>query len=67
MNFKVRRIASLAIGGIGIALVAMMVYTEGEPGLLPLVLVLAGVIGYVTARPPRRTQSTRPGRPRSRP
>ena len=51
MSFKVRRIASLAIG---IALVAMMVYTEGEPGLLPLVLVLAGVIGYATARPPRR-------------
>ena len=54
MNFKVRRIASLVIGGIGIALVAMMVYTEGEPGLLPLALVLAGVIGYATARPPRR-------------
>ena len=54
MSFKVRRIASRAIGGIGFALVAMMVYTEGEPGLLPLVLVLAGVIGYATARPPRR-------------
>ncbi len=35
---------------IGVALVAMMVVTEGEPGALPLALVLLGLVGVTVAR-----------------
>jgi hypothetical protein len=35
---------------IGALLAAMMIYAEGEPGALPLALVLLGVVGYVIAR-----------------
>ena len=49
MTPKTQKIASLAVAALGLALLAMMVATEGEPGALPLGLVLAGVVGYATA------------------
>ena len=45
----VKRI-SVAVLIIGALLAAMMIYTESEPGALPLALILAGGIGYVTTR-----------------
>ncbi|TLX22380.1 hypothetical protein [Thermomonas fusca] len=49
MTPKTQKTVSLAVAALGVALVAMMVTTEGEPGALPLGLVLAGVAGYATA------------------
>jgi hypothetical protein len=34
---------------VGLALLAMMVTTEGEPGLLPLLLVVGGAVGLAIA------------------
>ena len=48
MTPKVQRAMSMGIGAIGLALVIMMITTEGELGALPLGLVLVGAIGYVT-------------------
>ena len=50
MQPKVQKAVSAAIGAIGLALLVMMVTTEGEPGALPLGLILIGAIGYVTGR-----------------
>lgn len=49
MTPKTRKTASLAVAALSVALVAMMVTTEGEPGALPLGLVVAGVAGYAAA------------------
>lgn len=38
----------MVVGAIGLALVVMMIRTEGELGALPLGLVLLGAVGYVT-------------------
>ena len=62
MTPKAQRTVSAWIAAIGLALVAMMITTEGELGALPLGLTLLGVIGYVTGR--IRERSSR--RPRSR-
>ena len=46
---KALKIGSVVVALVGLALLAYMVTQEGEPGLLPLVLVLAGAVGYGTA------------------
>jgi hypothetical protein len=46
----VAKIVSLIVLAVGLALVAMMVVTEGEPGALPLGLVVLGLVGYFIAR-----------------
>jgi MYXO-CTERM domain-containing protein len=47
----------LLIAAIGVALLIFMVTTEGEPGALPLGLIVLGVVGHLVARrrarPPR--------------
>jgi len=48
MTPKVHRAVSIGIGVIGVALVVMMITTEGELGALPLGLIVFGVIGYIT-------------------
>ena len=48
MTPKIQRTASLVISALGLALVIMMITTEGELGALPLGLILLGVVGYVT-------------------
>ena len=49
------KIVSLFVLGLGVLLAGMMIYTESEPGALPLALILAGAIGYgVTAWKSRR-------------
>ena len=50
MKPKVQKTVSAAVGVIGLALLVMMITTEGEPGALPLGLILIGAIGYVTGR-----------------
>ena len=57
MQPKVQKTVSAVIGAIGLALLVMMITTEGEPGALPLGLILIGAIGYVTGR--MRERSTR--------
>ena len=42
MTPKTLKTASLAVAALGLALLVMMVTTEGEPGALPLGLVSAG-------------------------
>jgi MYXO-CTERM domain-containing protein len=46
----VAKIAALVVLAVGLALLAMMVATEGEPGALPLGLVALGLVGYFVAR-----------------
>ena len=50
MQPKVQKAVSAVIGAIGLALVVMMITTEGEMGALPLGLMLIGAVGYVTGR-----------------
>ena len=50
MQPKVQKIVSAAIGVIGLAFLVMMITTEGEPGALPLGLILIGAVGYITGR-----------------
>jgi preprotein translocase subunit Sss1 len=50
MKARVQRNVSALIGAIGLVLVVMMITTEGEPGALPLGLILIGAVGYVTGR-----------------
>ena len=50
MTPKTQRTVSAWIAVIGLALVVMMITTEGELGALPLGLILLGAIGYVTGR-----------------
>lgn len=45
---------SLAVLLIGAALVGFMVYTQGEPGALPLAMVLVGAGGAAVAWRRRR-------------
>ena len=47
MTPKTRKTASLMVAALGVGLVAMMVSTEGEPGALPLGLVLLGAMGWI--------------------
>ena len=49
MKTRAARIVSASTFGVGVLLLAMMVTVEGEPGLLPLLLVLAGSTGYAVA------------------
>ena len=50
MKVRIQKSASALIGTIGLALVVMMITTEGEPGMLPLGLILIGAVGYLTGR-----------------
>jgi VIT1/CCC1 family predicted Fe2+/Mn2+ transporter len=44
------KLVSGIVAIIGALLAAMMIYTESEPGALPLALIVLGGIGYVIAR-----------------
>ena len=57
MTPKVQKILAGVVGAIGLALLAMMVTTEGEPGAIPLALILIGAIVYGAGR--IRERSTR--------
>ena len=43
------KLASLALLATGLGLLGYMVHAEGEPGALPLALVLLGALGYAVA------------------
>ena len=55
MRAKTLKTASVVIGAIGLALVVMMIVSEGELGALPLGLVLIGVVGYVAGHTRERS------------
>lgn len=57
MTPNVQRTVSAWIAAIGLALVVMMITTEGELGALPLGLILSGAFGYVTGWMRGRTTS----------
>jgi hypothetical protein len=44
------RNVSLLLLAVGLALLAYMIPVEGEPGALPLGLVLFGTIGFIVSR-----------------
>ena len=46
---KALKIGSVVVTVLGLVLLGYMVSQEGEPGLLPLALVLAGAIGFFLA------------------
>lgn len=50
MKPKTLQVVSLALGALGLALLSMMIIVEGEPGALPLTLILIAAVGYVTGR-----------------
>jgi hypothetical protein len=55
MKARAQKIVSAAVGSVGLALLAMMVAVENEPGLIPVVLVVLAAIGYGTALLRERT------------
>ena len=48
MTPRLQQRLSIGLAATGLALVAMMVTTEGEPGALPLGLLLLGVVGWAS-------------------
>lgn len=50
MKPKTLKAIALVVAATGVALVALMVTTEGEPGALPLAMVLLGTMGYGAAK-----------------
>ena len=50
MTPKMQRGVSVGVAGVGLVLLVLMVTTEGEPGALPLGLLLLGTLGYVGGR-----------------
>lgn len=63
MTPKTQRLVSMGTGAVGLALLVMMIATEGEPGALPLALTLLGAIGYASGRV-RARHSAKRHRPR---
>ena len=58
----VLRNVSLLFLVLGLALLAYMIPVEGEPGALPLGLVLFGTIGFVVSRlRAKRSTPSQPG------
>ena len=55
------RNVSLLFLALGLTLLAYMIPVEGEPGALPLGLVLFGTIGFIVSRL-RARRSASPGR-----
>lgn len=45
---------ALSLVGVGLVLLGYMVAVEGEPGALPLALVVGGTVWYLLARRRRR-------------
>lgn len=64
MSPKAQKILSTAIGTIGLALLIMMITTEGEPGAIPLALLLIGAVGHVSGRM-RQRAPREPMRPKA--
>ena len=59
MRPNVQKAASLVVGALGLALIIYMITAEGEPGALPLGLLLIATIGYGTGLlRERRSRST---------
>ena len=58
---------SLAVLLIGTALVGFMVYTEGEPGALPLAMVLVGAVGAALGALVKDKVEAKPETPQARP
>lgn len=56
MQPKTQKTVSVVLGVLGLGLLVMMITVEGEPGAIPLALLLIAAVGYVTGR--RREKSS---------
>lgn len=54
---------AMAVAVIGLAGVFAMAFTEGEPGALPLAVLVAGVLWWLVARLRERSRLRRGGGP----
>ena len=50
LQAKIIKRSSVVFGAVGLCLLVLMVTTEGEPGALPLGLLLISIVGYAIAR-----------------
>ena len=50
MKLGHQKTAFLTAAAGGLALLMMMVLVEGEPGAIPLLLLLVGLVGYLHCR-----------------
>ncbi|MAO66181.1 MAG: hypothetical protein CL666_14395 [Balneola sp.] len=55
-KLRIHRLLSLLTLFIGLALVTFMIVSEGEPGALPLALILVGTGWYLFSRSKLRSQ-----------
>ena len=55
-KLRIHRLLSLITLFIGLALVTFMIVSEGEPGALPLALILVGTSWYLLSRSKLRSQ-----------
>ena len=55
MKANVQKALSVVVAAIGLALLVMMVVVEGEPGAIPLALILAAVeqVAHTSHTPPK--------------
>ena len=53
------RLAALLILALGVALMAFKIYADSEPGAIPLLLVLIGIVLYLVARSRLRSSAGR--------
>ena len=60
MTAQMQQRWSIGVGVLGLALVAMMVTTEGELGALPLGLLVLGIVGFASGLWRARRQPKRP-------
>ena len=58
MTPKLQKKVAAVIGAVGLALLVMMITTEGEPGAIPLGLILIAAIVYGTGRMRERSTSS---------
>lgn len=47
---NIQKLLSLLIAVIGVSLLIFMVAVEGEPGLIPLVLIISGIGWYLSIK-----------------
>lgn len=59
MTTRTQTLLAAALLALGIALTAAMVITEGEPGALPLLLVMLGAVALLVLRRRARKRRSR--------
>lgn len=55
-TYKIRSLLSVCVIVTGLLLMAFMIKAEDEPGAIPLLLILSGILLYVYTRSRRKTR-----------